>query len=157
MRVARPDHSQPGEIRRLAQKLPAGDKRLKDDIAETRALIQHLPQGVSGDFVHLAVAARDRADDGRKASQMRDVAGKLAWTMDCERLRRVAGIVDDLDLARLDNEEFEVPLADRDERFPIPVPPGLDRGATGELRDLGLLENREGDGLEIVLGHRRGG
>ena len=47
LRVARADHAQPGEVRRLPQELPPGDERLEDDVAERRALVQDLPQVVA--------------------------------------------------------------------------------------------------------------
>ena len=63
------------------------------------------------DLVHLAVAPGDGADDRRRAGQVRDVAGELARPMHGERLRLVAGEIDDLDLARLDDEKVRVAIA----------------------------------------------
>ena len=77
-RVARADHAQARERARLAQQLPAGDEGLQDDVAEIRALVEHLPSERAGDGVDLAVAGRTARDDRRGAGQVRDVAGELA-------------------------------------------------------------------------------
>ena len=45
-RVPRSDHSQAGEVCRLAQELPAGDECLEDDVAQSRTLVQCLPERV---------------------------------------------------------------------------------------------------------------
>ena len=84
---------------------------------------------------------------------MRDIAGELAFAVNRERFRRVAGIVEDLDLARLDDEEFENAIANRDEGFPVAAMSRRDRCAVGNLGDLVLIENRKGDGLKCVFGH----
>ena len=52
---------------------------------------------------------------------MRDIACELALPVDRERLRRVAGIVEDFDFARLDNEELEQTIADVNEGFAIAI------------------------------------
>src|SRR5438034_1176674 len=103
--VARADHPQAGEGGRLVQELPAGDERLKDDFAQVRAQVQHAPQALAGNFDHLAVTPGDGADNSRSAGHVRDVASELAFAMDGEPLRLVPRIIDDLDLARLHNEE----------------------------------------------------
>ena len=59
--------------------------------------------------------------DGRHAGQMRDVAGELARGMVRDRLRPIARMVDDLDLARLDDKKVYVPLAYREQCFSVPV------------------------------------
>ncbi len=149
--VARADHAQSRKIRRLAQKLPPGDERLEDNIAERGALVQRAPQGVPRDFVHFAIASSHGADDGRKAGEVRNVAGELAFAMNRDRLWLLARVVDDLDLAQLDDEEFEVAVADRKQRLPIPVHLGSGGRAMSQLGDLGLVKGREGDGLETML------
>ncbi len=68
--VARANHPQAREIRRFAEELPARDERLENDVAEGRALIQHLPQRLSRDFEYFALASRNRAEDGRRAGQV---------------------------------------------------------------------------------------
>src|SRR5438874_5982213 len=40
------------------------------------------------------------------------------------RLRLVSRVIDDLDLTRLDEEELEVPLADREQGLAVPVEAG---------------------------------
>ena len=105
-----------------------------------RALVQDAPQGVARDLVHLAIAARDGADDGREAGHMRDIAGELARAMDRDRLRLVARIIHDLDLARLHDEEVHVAVADRKKRLPVPEQLRLGMGAAGQLTDLRLIQ-----------------
>ena len=80
--VARADHPQAGEVGRLAQELPPGDERLKNDVAQVRALVQDAPQRLARNLNHLAVAPGDGADDRRGAGQVGDVAGELALAMD---------------------------------------------------------------------------
>ena len=77
-----------------------------------------------------------------------------ALAVDRDRLRLVAGVVDDLDLAGLDDEELEVAVADREQRLPVPVQPGRGIGATSQLLDLGLIEGRECDRKKIALVHK---
>jgi hypothetical protein len=74
--------------------------------------------------------------------------------MDRDRLRLLAGVIDDLDLTRLDDMEFEVAVADRKQRLPVPIPLGCRAGTAtaAELGDLGLVECRKGNGLKIVFG-----
>src|SRR5262249_3282751 len=64
-----------------------------------------------------------------------------------------ARMIDDLDLARLDDEELEVAVADGEQRLPVRVRPGHGGRAAAQPGDLGLVEGREGDGLEVVFGH----
>ncbi len=73
--------------------------------------------------------------------------------MNHDRLRLVAGVIDDLDLPGLDNDELEVLFPDRNDVFSVPVPaaPGISKAA--ELGNLALIKCREGDGLEVVFGH----
>src|SRR5207249_9457757 len=152
-RVAGPDHPQAGEIRRRAQQLPPGDERLQDDVARGRALVQNLPQDIARHLVYFGVAAGDRADHRRIAGQMRHVAGELALAVDRDGLRVVAGIIDDFHLAGLDDEEFEVAVADREQRLPVAVRLRRDTAATAQIVDERLIEGREGDGMKIVFGH----
>ena len=84
---------------------------------------------------------------------MCDFSGELALAMDRDRLRLVARVIDDLDLTRLDDEEFEVTVADRKERLPVPVHLGRGGGALGELANLGFVKRRKRDGLKVVFGH----
>ena len=151
--VARADHPQADEVGRLMQKLPPGDERLENDVADVRALVQDLSQSLPRNLVHLAIATGDGANHPRIAGQVRDVAGELALPMDRDCLRFVAGVIDDLDLARLDDEEVEVAVADRKERLPVPIQLKRGAGATGQFGDLGLVERRKGDRLKVVFGH----
>src|SRR5436190_1529448 len=56
--------------------------------------------------------------------------------MDCDCPRRVAGVIDDLDLPRLDDEEAEVAVADGDECLPVLIHPGRGGGAAAQLSNL---------------------
>src|SRR5712692_8446042 len=73
--------------------------------------------------------------------------------MDHDRLRLVAGVIDDLDLTRLDDVELEVAIAHRDECLPVPIQLLGGVGATLELADLGVVERRESNGLKGLFGH----
>ena len=63
----------------------------------------------------------------------------------------LARVVEDLDLARPDDEEFEVAVADCEEGLPVPVQLRSGHRAMSQLGDLGLVKGREGDGMETVL------
>src|SRR6266849_10108792 len=51
LRITRADYPQSRELARLPHQLPASDECLQDDIAQSRVLIQNLPQGRLGNFV----------------------------------------------------------------------------------------------------------
>src|SRR5215216_5961958 len=84
---------------------------------------------------------------------MRDVAGEPALAMDRDHLWLVARMIHDLDLTRPDDEEFEVAIADRKERLPVPIQLRRGTGATSDFADLTVVERRKSDGLEVVFGH----
>jgi hypothetical protein len=111
--------------------------------------MMHIPR----DLVHLDLAPRYPTDHRGVAGQVRNVAGEPARAMNRDRLRDVAGVIDDLDLARLDDMEFEVSLADREERFSIPVRFHRGRRTPAQFGDLGFVQGREGNRLKIMLGH----
>ena len=81
-RVARADHAQSREVRRLAQQLPPGDERLQDDVAERRALVEDSAQVVGRDLVGLAIALGDGGDDRRAPvrCEMSPVNSPFLWT-----------------------------------------------------------------------------
>src|SRR5437667_462587 len=114
---------------------PAGDECLQDDVAGGRALVQNPAQGIARHLVHLGVAAGDRADHRRIAGQMRHVTGELAFAVDRDGLRLIAGMIHDLHLAGLDDEEFEVAVADREQRLPVAVRLRRDTAATAQIVD----------------------
>ena len=108
---------------------------------------------IAGDLVDLAVAAGDGGDDRRRAGQVRDVAGELARAVDGDRLRLVAGLVEDLDLAGANDEEFEVAVADLDENVARGMLRDPGAGATAELGDLLVGQRWKGNFVEIELSH----
>ena len=144
LRIARADHAQAREVSRLAQKLPAGDERLQDEVAEVRVMVDELPQRVGRYLVDFAIAAGNGADERRSAGQLRHVAGELAGSLDGDGFRRVAGFVHDLDLAGLDDEELGVAVADFEESFPVPVVLEHRQRAACERCELGIGQFREG-------------
>ena len=155
-RVARADHPQSREGGRLLQKLPAGDERLKNDVAQIRALVQEAAQGVTRNFNHLTGASGDSADHSRGAGQVGDFAGELALAMDDELFWLVARQVENCDLTRLHDEELHVAVADSEQRLPILKRLGSGGSAAVQSRHLGLVKRREGNGLEAVFGHVSG-
>src|SRR5580692_840037 len=104
-----------------------------------------MPQRLCRDFKYIAVAPRNRLKDGRSACQMRDIACKLTLPVSDDRPRFIAGIIEDFNFARLDNEELESAIAERDKRFTIPVMFRRQRGAIRRLSDLSFVEYRERD------------
>jgi hypothetical protein len=140
---------------RLAHELAAGDERLHQEVAEVGALVQHLAQPVGRHRVDFRVAAGDGADDRRVAGQVGHVAGERPGPVDRERLRRVAGLVQDLDRAGLDDVEVEVAVAGLEEPLPVSKALGGRAGAAPQRGELGLVERGEGDGAQVRLGHVR--
>ena len=84
---------------------------------------------------------------------MGDVACELAFPVDDDRLRRVAGIVEDFNLARLNTEKLEQTITDVDEDFTIAIVFRGDVRAVGKLRNLVRIQDRKGDGLQSMFGH----
>jgi hypothetical protein len=84
---------------------------------------------------------------------MRHVARELAGPVDRDSLRHLAGFVQDLDLAGLNDEELKVPVADLEELFPSLVPFQYCTRASPQRSDMALVECGEGDGPQIVLSH----
>ena len=97
-RIAGADDAEARERARLAHQLTAGHERAQDDVAEIRALVDDLLEERAGDGVDLAVAERHGGEDRRRAGQVRDVAGELAAAVDGNGLRRLTGLVENLDL-----------------------------------------------------------
>ena len=62
-------------------------------------------------------------------------------------------MVEDLDFPGLDDEELEVPVADRDEDLPVPERPRNGSRTCLELADLRVRQGGEGNGLERLLRH----
>src|ERR1700704_3041063 len=110
-RVTRTDHAQTGELARLAHQLPACDERLQDEIAQLRILIQNLTERCLRYSIHFAIRLRDRANQFRATGQMPDVAGEAARAENPDRLRLIAGYIDDVDLTRLHDIEFRIAIA----------------------------------------------
>ena len=120
LRVARPDHAQAREVPRLAEELPAGDERLKDDVAQV---------GVPFRSSRRASAEISKTSQSPRATPL-TIAGppvrcdtspvNSPGPRTVDDLRRLAGIVQDLDRAGLDDEELEVAVADLEELFVRP-------------------------------------
>ena len=73
------------------------------------------------------------------------VAGKTPRVMNRDRLRFLARLVDDLDLAGLDDEEFEITIAGPEKGLSGAKLLRRGAGMTPELRDLLVGELRECD------------
>ena len=98
-RIAGTDDAQSGEGARLAHELTTGHEGPQDDVAEIRALVDDLLDERARDGVDLAIAQCHGGEDRRRPGQVRDVAGELAAAVDGNRLRRVARLIEYLDLA----------------------------------------------------------
>ena len=105
LRVARTDHAQASEVARLAQKLPAGDEGLQDNVAQFRVMIEKLPECIGRQLVNFTVASGDSFHQRRAAGHLRYFAREFAGLVDRDDLGRIPGLVDDLDLAGLDDKE----------------------------------------------------
>ena len=151
--IAGPDHPETHEVSGLAQELAPGDERLQDDVAQHGALIERRPERVARDLRRLALAPGHGADDRGAPGEVGDVTGEFPLPVDRDRLRLLAGMIEDLDLPGLDDEELEVPVADRDEDLPVPKRPRHGARARLELPNLRVRQGGEGDGLERLLGH----
>jgi hypothetical protein len=92
-------------------------------------------------------------DDRRHAREVGDFTREPTLSVNDDRLKFVAGIVDNLDLTGPDDEEFENPVADCNESVTVPVASGQELGALARLFYLSVVENREGDGMKSELCH----
>src|SRR4029453_13456314 len=81
--------------------------------------------------------------------------GELPGAMHGDGLRSVSGLIHDLDLAGLDDEELEVAVTDVEEHFSVPVALEGRMGTAHQRGDLGILEPGEGDHVQVVLSHPR--
>jgi hypothetical protein len=68
-------------------------------------------------------------------------------------VRRSKAIIHDLDPARLDDVETEIPVAGFEERLSVLVSLEHCQGIAPQRGQLALIELGEGDGIQIVLGH----
>src|SRR2546427_9382459 len=84
---------------------------------------------------------------------MGHVPGELAASEHRQDLRRLARLVQDLDLAGLDDEELEVALADLDELVSGPIALQRRAGAAAQRGHLGVAESGRGHGVQVALGH----
>jgi hypothetical protein len=149
-RVPGADHAQAGEASRFAQELPPGDERLQDDVAQVRALVQHLAQSVGGDLVDLAIASRNGADQRLLAGQVVHVAGELPLTVEGDPPRSVPRLVQDLDASGLHDEELEILVADLDQDVPVGI--ALERRGGALARAAICVSSRTGKATECRSG-----
>ena len=153
LRIPRADDAQAHELCRLPQDLPPGDERLEDDVAQARMIIQEMSQSVRGYLVDYGIATSDGLDDRWAAGQLRHVACELTGPEDHDSPWRLTGFVHDLDRARLDDEETEVPVADIEELFPIRVALERRQRASIQCGHLGQIEHGECETSQVVFAH----
>src|SRR6185369_12109511 len=72
---------------------------------------------------------------------------------DDDGLRRLAGLVDDLDLARLDDEELEVAVSRLEQLLAVRMPLENRPGARTQLGDLSGVQLGECGGVQLVVDH----
>ena len=148
-RVPGADDPYAGKGARLADELPSGDERLQDDVAQLRADVQQIPHRIVRDGINCSGGPRDAGDDRRPAGQVRHVPGEFASLVQPHQARRVAGQVQDLDRARLDDEHGKIALADAEERLAgREVVFGRTR-AVSDIRDLRAGELGKGNSIQI--------
>ncbi len=94
----------------LVEEVAAGDEGPEDDVAQVRVDVQDLTQGIVRDLEDVALAPGDAAEDRRAPGQLGHLAGELPGPEGRDDLRLIAGVVDDLDLAGLDDVEVAVAL-----------------------------------------------
>ena len=111
-----------------------------------------LAQPVVRYLVDSRVDAGHRAHQQCTARQVRHVSGELSRRVDRNRLRRIAGFVQDLDFARLDDEECEIPVAHLEQLLSGATLLQARAGAVDELLNLLRRQPRERGGGETVIG-----
>ena len=121
VRVTRADHTQTGEASRFAQKLLPRDERLEDEVAQVWAPVQDFAEGIGRHRVNFTIGQGDGSDDRRTARELPSFAGEFAGLVNDDDLRRIPGLIADLDLTRLDDEELGVAIAASKERLPGPI------------------------------------
>lgn len=121
MRVTRADHAQAGKASRFAQKLLPRDERLEDNVAQIRAPVQDVAKGFERHRVDFTIGLGEGCDDRRSARELRSLAGEFAGLVNDDDPRRISGLIADLDLTRLDDEELGIAIASSKERLPGPI------------------------------------
>jgi hypothetical protein len=84
---------------------------------------------------------------------VRHVAGELSGPQHRDRLRHLAGLVHDIDLAGLDDEELEIALEDTNEGLPGPELLERRSRASAERGHLRFVEPGKRCGVQVVRYH----
>src|SRR5207248_3493134 len=93
------------------------DERLQNKIAQLRILIQYLPKFCLRHFINLTIGSRDRTHDLRTASQMANVAREISGALHPDRLRLIAGDIDNFKFTRLDDKEPGITITGAKQRL----------------------------------------
>ena len=84
---------------------------------DARRFLEQVVQFLLAHLVDFAVPPADTAYNGGVAGQMRDVAGELAGIVDDDGFGRVAGLIENFNLAAFDDEEAVIAIAGFEQRF----------------------------------------
>ncbi len=145
----------PANSPRLSQELPPRDERLQYRVAKRRVQVDHLAHPARGNLVDLTVPSRHGAHQGRSAGQMCYVAREVSRAVNRDGLGHIPRFIDDLDLARLDDEKPEVAVTRLKQAFSVAKALEHRRAATFEARHLFVRQLWKRDGVEVMRDHRQ--
>src|SRR5581483_3765214 len=145
---ARPDDSDAGETA-VEQQRAAREKRLDDDLAELRELVDGMAQIDRAHLEDLALDGGAGRDQRRAAGQHVDVAGEFLRLVDDDRVRGAAGVLDDLDRAGEHDVEAEAAIA-----FGKQDVAGVDRARVSALPEGGDLRGRQPREGQVAIAER---
>src|SRR5437764_881923 len=133
--------------------MPAGDECLQNQIADLGVEIEELLEGVGREFVDFGIAAGVGAGHRRPATDLRQFADERAALVYDDAPRLVARFVNNFDLAREDDVEPRVALAEADQRLAVAIELALGLRALAELGELPVVELRK-RGRLLIGWHR---
>ena len=155
LRVARTDDAQAGEITWLAEKLPAGDESLQDNVTQFRVMIEKLPKCIGGQLVNLTVAPGDGFHQRRTAGHLCYFASEFTGLKHRDDMGRIPGLVYNLDLTRLNDKEIAVAIAHPEQLFSSHILLEHRQGTATQRIHFRLAQLGKGVATQVILLHGR--
>ena len=145
----------PANSPELSQELSPRDERLQYRVAKRRVQVDDLAHPARPNLVDLAVPSRHGAHQGRFAGQMCNVPREVSRAVNRDGLGHIPRVIDNLDLARLDDEKPEVAVTHLKQAFSVAKALEHRRAAAFEARHLFIRQLWKRDGVEVMRDHRQ--